>query len=65
MKSEYKYVELAGPLKTRENVMNTTQIPVKCDCTGNVSLGLITSPSPYLLQNVMDKVILTTSKKQE
>jgi hypothetical protein len=38
MKSEYTYAELVGPLKTTENVMNTTKIPVKCDCIENVSL---------------------------
>jgi len=64
MKSEYRYAELVGPLKTTVNILNTTQIPVKCDWIGNVSLSDYLTFTPTL-KNVMEKVILTASKKQE
>ena len=40
MKSKCRYAELVGSLKTTENALNTTQIPVKCEWTGNISLSI-------------------------
>jgi hypothetical protein len=46
MKSEYRYAELVGQLKTTVNIL-TTQIPVKCDWIGNVSLSDYLTFTPY------------------